>query len=144
MSRPAPPIIFRLAPALHCATRAARCHSFVPNGFDLLCSADTTNFLCGAGSWSAITGDSYSLQNTRGIDYHSTHMWVDDWAIAPVRSSLQPECRITFQNQTLTLTAAAQQLKVTTGKRSLASKPIVCLWISCLIHLTIAWPWSAR
>jgi hypothetical protein len=35
------------------------------------------------GSWSAITGDSYSLQNTRGIDYHSTHMWVDDWAIAP-------------------------------------------------------------
>lgn len=35
------------------------------------------------GSWSAITGDSVSLQATRGIDYHSTHMWVDDWGIAP-------------------------------------------------------------
>lgn len=37
-----------------------------------------------AGTWSPITGDSFSLQSTRGIDYCSTHMWVDDWAVAPV------------------------------------------------------------
>ena len=35
------------------------------------------------GAWSALTGDSVSLQNTPGIDYHSTHLWVDDWGIAP-------------------------------------------------------------
>ena len=41
--------------------------------------------LVDAGDWSPITGDSFSLQSTRGIDYCSTHMWVDDWAVAPVR-----------------------------------------------------------
>mmetsp|Transcript_8368 Transcript_8368/g.25080 ORF Transcript_8368/g.25080 Transcript_8368/m.25080 type:complete len:630 (-) Transcript_8368:2224-4113(-) len=35
------------------------------------------------GSWSAITGDSVGLHSIVGIDYHSTHMWVDDWGVAP-------------------------------------------------------------
>ena len=32
-------------------------------------------------------GDSFSIQSAKGIDYHSTHLWVDNWGIAVVDSS---------------------------------------------------------
>lgn len=52
--------------------------------FDSLCTGPTEGYASpAAGSWSALTGDSVSLHSTVGIDYHSTHLWVDDWQVAP-------------------------------------------------------------
>ena len=32
--------------------------------------------------WGIYTGDSFTNQAQPGIDYHSTHLWVDNWNVA--------------------------------------------------------------
>ena len=40
-----------------------------------------------AGPWAIYTGDSFGNQAQNGIDYHSTHLWVDNWNVAEANSS---------------------------------------------------------
>ena len=39
---------------------------------------------CCTGPWAIYTGDSFDNQAQNGIDYHSTHLWVDNWNVAEV------------------------------------------------------------
>ncbi len=38
------------------------------------------------GPWGIYTGDSFMNQAQPGIDYHSTHLWVDNWDVAEPNS----------------------------------------------------------
>ena len=44
-------------------------------------------YLCHAGPWAPYVGDSFSNQAQPGIDYHSTHLWVDNWDVAEANST---------------------------------------------------------